>query len=479
MRFESHVAHTTTSKVPAKQPALPATSQLVQEQYHGLIGEKLRMIKSKSELPQQPVSMPQQPVSMQQPASMQQPPAPPHSYVHASQNSQQPPANALYSTSHPPQYPTTPYGNGTTPLDLSQQLHLNPTPLPLTPQEISQLTSRLFQLHTQFPQIDKLIALHTRLNTAPDTLKKLVNCRNMLVNQFDMMSQKKLLFLNMNQLNFLTEQIQKLSVHLNTRVKETAGGGKQASAPHSNASGNMNVNTTMNQNAKPIPAPMTHSHPFAAGGFSNKSGPSVATTNGNVHAQASRSQPSSANGSPTASHVSVSNSSASSDQSAVPAATLAKTRPSVGAFEKQLSQRLMALEDDPCPPSALSRYICAVSTAEQPAAMTLRHVKRRDAMLMSELSLLRNEGYRIHQQDAPHGTVSILVLNPPLATRFLFRVSPVYPFDQLLYTVETEGASMTAPMTALLPVNCEPRCHPQTISTILRNHHFLHQHSPS
>ena len=62
--------------------------------------------------------------------------------------------------------------------------------LNLSPQEIAQISIRLQQIRPQIPQIDKLLLLHSKLtsgaplNTA-DMIKKLTDCRNILVNQIE------------------------------------------------------------------------------------------------------------------------------------------------------------------------------------------------------------------------------------------------------------------------------------------------------
>ncbi len=93
-------------------------------------------------------------------------------------------------------------------------------PLSLSPAEIAQLTTSLNSLRPQIPQIDKLIQLHSKASTAPEVLKKLVELRNILVNQIEMASVKKSFFLTHAQLSLLTEQIQKVSSHLNSRLKD-------------------------------------------------------------------------------------------------------------------------------------------------------------------------------------------------------------------------------------------------------------------
>lgn len=98
-----------------------------------------------------------------------------------------------------------------------------PQQLTLSPAEIAQLTSALNSLRPQISQIDKLIQLHSKATTAaPEVLKKLIELRNVLVNQIEMAAVKKSFFLTHAQLVLLTEQIQKLSAHLNSRLKESA-----------------------------------------------------------------------------------------------------------------------------------------------------------------------------------------------------------------------------------------------------------------
>lgn len=112
----------------------------------------------------------------------------------------------------------------------SQNQQPQQQPLSLSPAEIAQLNTALAALRSQVPQIDKLIQLHTKMATAPEVSKKLIELRNVLVNQIDLAAQKKSYFLNMAQLNLLTDQIQKLSAHLNARLKEEKNKSTQAPA---------------------------------------------------------------------------------------------------------------------------------------------------------------------------------------------------------------------------------------------------------
>ncbi len=51
----------------------------------------------------------------------------------------------------------------------------------LSPFEINQVNMRLVQLKNQLPQIDNLIAYHTRLETSNEILKKITTCVNCLL----------------------------------------------------------------------------------------------------------------------------------------------------------------------------------------------------------------------------------------------------------------------------------------------------------
>lgn len=178
VRFENHVATTTTTKVRTIQASFSHFSFL-KEQYQGLIAERLRQIKSKAEQ------------SGRVPSSS---------------------SSSSNSSSAAPSAQSTPSSASQT---QSQQQSIS-----LSPAEIAQINTTLTALRPQIPQIDKLIQLHTKMATAPEVSKKLIELRNVLVNQIDLAAQKKSYFLNLAQLNLLTDQIQKLSAHLNARLKE-------------------------------------------------------------------------------------------------------------------------------------------------------------------------------------------------------------------------------------------------------------------
>lgn len=128
----------------------------------------------------------------------------------------------------------------------TQSTPSTPQTLSLSPAEIAKLTAALNALRPQIPQIDKVIQLHNKSPTAPEVLKKLIELRNVLVNQIEMAAVKKAFFLNHAQLSLLTDQIQKLSSHLNSRLKESNSSGSIASN-HSNNSNNSN-NSNSNHN---------------------------------------------------------------------------------------------------------------------------------------------------------------------------------------------------------------------------------------
>ena len=112
----------------------------------------------------------------------------------------------------------------------------NTTQIPSAPNEIAQITGRLNQIRPQIPQIDKLLLLHSKLTNPNlgtlDLVKKLTECRNLLVSQVEIISPDYLkkpksagFLMNLSQLNLLIEQVQRLFNSLVSKMKESAGVG--------------------------------------------------------------------------------------------------------------------------------------------------------------------------------------------------------------------------------------------------------------
>ena len=93
----------------------------------------------------------------------------------------------------------------------------------LSSQEITQISTRLQQIRPQIPQIDKLLSLHAKLATTPpntlEMVKKLTDCRNVLVNQIDSTTQQQQqaankrdtsnsFVMNLSQLNLLIDTLE-------------------------------------------------------------------------------------------------------------------------------------------------------------------------------------------------------------------------------------------------------------------------------
>ena len=308
----------------------------------------------------------------------------------------------------------------------------------LNPQEISQISTRLQQIRPQIPQIDKLLLLHSKLANPPlntlDLTKKLTDCRNILVNQIEISSGngRKTFVMNLSQLNLLIEQVQRLFNSLVSKMKESAG-----------------VSTTTTATTTAITTT-----------------PVVTVTPGNTtlsSTKISNQNSSSALSSTSSSHNS-SNSSISSSSKQQKLKTVVQNN--TNNFEKLLLQRLSLPPDITSNSNTADTWIkrfITYNSIRKPAVRIANqnHLKQRNRLLNHELKSLKQ---KYHVQDCGLGILNVLISTE--THRFIFQISQKYPYEQLIYRIESKKQSKN---TFLLPKNREPKTFPFTITSILRN----------
>lgn len=293
---------------------------------------------------------------------------------------------------------------------------INNPPVVISPQETAQITARLQQIRPQIPQIDKLLLLHSKLTTPPlntlEMVKKLTDCRNVLVNQIESTLAKRAFAMNLGQLNLLIEQVQRLFNSLVAKMKESAG--------VSPALNTTNTKTTVSSGSMSISSSSNNS---------------------------------------SSSSISMAKSSKSSKTHSTPTASSSE-------FEKLLLQRLSLPPDEPQKEfSWLQRYISFNSSRKSSSfkPTNLKHLKQRNCLLNFELKQLQSQTKQVHVQESGLGTLSVLITHK--GHRFIFQISHKYPYDQLIYRIEP----LQSNSAFVLPRHLEPKTFPLTITTILRN----------
>lgn len=315
--------------------------------------------------------------------------------------------------------------------------------LNLTSQEITQISTRLHQIRPQIPQIDKLLLLHAKLVNPPlntlEMIKKLTDCRNILVNQIEISvgGGRKNFAMNFSQLNLLIEQVQRLFNSLVSKMKESAGVSPAlttttAASTTTSSSASKSANTTFSAN------------------ITNTSGNPAATSSSALSTTSS-----------------LHNSSISSILSS------SKQKPNLkSSSNTSNSGTTLLLQRLSMPPDLsidfddwLKRFI-VFNSSRNPGVRTTnqRHLKLRNRLLNHELKSLKQS---YHIQDCGLGNLNVLISTE--THRFIFQVSQKYPYEQLIYRIEAKTKTNNKGNVRLLPKNREPKTFPLTISSILRN----------
>lgn len=325
--------------------------------------------------------------------------------------------------------------------------------LNLTPQEISQISIRLQQIRPQIPQIDKLLLLHSKLINPPlstlEMIKKLTDCRNILVNQIEISvgGGRKNFVMSLSQLNLLIEQVQRLFNSLVSKMKESAG-----VSPVLMTTSNSNASVTKSTNT------------------ANTTNTSYATNTTNTsHTHTNNPQISSSALSTTSSLHNSSNSSLSSSSKQKLNLKSSQNSSATNNNNSLLLQRLSLPPDDITTNLDVDNWLkrlIAFNSARKPAASTInqKHLKQRNRLLIYELKSL-NQNY--HIQDCGLGNLNVLISKE--THRFIFQISQKYPYEQLIYRIETKSNTNNKEAVTLLPKNREPITFPLTITSILRN----------
>lgn len=323
--------------------------------------------------------------------------------------------------------------------------------IPLTPYEIIQITARLNQIKPQIPQIDKLLLLHAKLPSPPpagtnDMVKKLSDCRNILVHQLEVSdNSKKLFVMNLTQLNLLIEQVQKLFNSLVSKMKESAG----------ITSGNINNNTNNINNSFTANTSNSNNLP--------NSNPLLNTNNifiGN---------------SPLTVASSLSSASSVSSISTINSKILKKSivtnthSLTAVAFDKILLQRLSLPSSDDhlvLNDNFITKFILQTEREEE-ILFKNENLKRRNLLIFNELKLLKNENKIKFCIQEIGGNLNILISQNNF--RFIFKVSQKYPYENLIYKIEPKYRTHHKKDHYYLPKKREPKIFPFTITNILRN----------
>lgn len=336
---------------------------------------------------------------------------------------------------------------------------VNPV-IPQGPLEISQITARLNQIRPQIPQIDKLLLLHAKLPNSPsstlDLVKKLTDCRNLLVGQVENASNsqeqqqqqqqqgkrlKNGFLMNLGQLNLLIEQVQRLFNSLVNKMKESAGvSGLGAAGNTGNSAGNTG-NIAINGNIAIT---------------------SNAAVTGNNLSSSITSLSNSSNGSLSKFKV----------KSSAPSSST--TNSSNSSYEKLLIQKLSLPPDSistTAPPNDTFVYNSALLKSRKNHHMlrltNLKHLKQRNLLLSKEIRNLRHQcKYKTRIQDDGLGIISLHVIS--LHCQYIFRIPQRYPFDELVYRIEPMDNNNTK--FILLPKHLEPKTFPISVTNIIRNH---------
>ena len=339
----------------------------------------------------------------------------------------------------------------------------NTTQIPSAPNEIAQITGRLNQIRPQIPQIDKLLLLHSKLTNPNlgtlDLVKKLTECRNLLVSQVEIISPDYLkkpkssgFLMNLSQLNLLIEQVQRLFNSLVSKMKESAGVGGIKST-----GGSTTGNTSI------------HIGNIAVVTSSNLSSSNASTTSSNNNLLNSASSISSL-----------------STNSSTGSLSKFKVKPTLQTsssekYENLLIQRLTLPPDNTSSinstnttnstsNSASARYNRALLKSRKNPKLKLtnqKHLKQRNILLAKELKNLRYASkYRTRIQDGGLGNINLHVTSNEC--QFIFRISQKYPFDDLLYRIEEMDAENDK--YVLLPTHKEPKTFPKSITNIIRSY---------
>lgn len=272
--------------------------------------------------------------------------------------------------------------------------------------------------------------LHSKLANPPlntsEMIKKLTDCRNILVNQIEISSSSssssggggKSFVVNLGQLNLLIEQVQRLFNSLVSKMKESAGVISSISNPNPN-----------NNNNNKISSSITASSSISSLHNSSNSSLSLSISSNSKQKTSTKSN--------------------QNDN-----------------FEKILIQRLSLppdLTNNQDFDNWLKRFISS-SSSRKPAIRTTnqKHLKQRNRLLNHELKSLN---CKYHIQDCGLGNLNILI--PTDQHRFIFQVTQKYPYDQLIYRIEAK--TNHNPTVTLVPKNREPKTFPLTITCILRN----------
>lgn len=323
--------------------------------------------------------------------------------------------------------------------------------LNLTPQEISQISIRLQQIRPQIPQIDKLILLHSKLVSPPlntlEMIKKLTDCRNILVNQIEISvgGGRKNFVMNLSQLNLLIEQVQRLFNNLVSKMKESAGVSPALTTTTATTSSSVTTNTS---------------------NITKSTNTTTATTNTNTNNLTSSSALSTTSSLHNSSNTSISSSSKQKTSSLKSKDNSNNNNNSSSLLLQRLSLPPDITNNDF--DSWLKRFIAFNSSRKPSIRITnQKHLKQRNRLLNHELKSL-NQKYNI--QDCGLGTLNVLISTE--THRFIFQVAQKYPYDQLIYRIEAKTKSNpnnNKGATTLLPKNREPKTFPLTITSILRN----------
>lgn len=328
--------------------------------------------------------------------------------------------------------------------------------------EIAQITARLLQIKPQIPQIDKLLQLYSKLpaNTtnslanSPEMVKKLSDCRNVLFSQLEVVNSKSNNFImNLNQLNLLIEQVQRLFNSLVAKMKESAGVSPTTTIPTttspSKASSTTTTNTSINKHT-PIHSQTTA---FSTASTTLTAAPSLASSSSSSHSAS------------LSIHKKLKSSASSS--------SISKSSASF-SYEKLLLQRLSlpdttTTETNNNNNNWLSNFIQNQTAYHHGKRVTsTRHLKFRNKYVEKELKSLPGK-QRVKIQENEFGFLSLLLQNTR-NDRFIFQLSPKYPFDTLIYRIESSETTTDFQKFTTLPPKYQPETLPMTVSNILRNY---------
>ena len=337
--------------------------------------------------------------------------------------------------------------------------------------EISHITARLNQIRPQIPQIDKLLNLYTKLTTPPligsiEMVKKLTECRNILVNQLELCSvtaantQKKSFVMNLSQLNLLIEQVQRLFNSLVAKMKESAGitGGIAKNNTTPNTTNTPNPHAVLNTKSSSISSISSGSLSSGSSITKLSSAKSISVTNVNVR------KPTNIND--------------SIDKLLLKRLSIPQETADAGGTDKY--------------DNWIKNFLFASSKEQTRNNSAKSHLKQRNILILKELKLLKKFKFII--QEIGFGILNILVSNQNY--RFIFQISQKYPYDQLIYRIEqvrdrntkrddirdieilkddhfhnrnTQSNNNPFASFITLPKQREPKTFPFTITNVLRN----------